>query len=173
MLGAHSPRIQLWLVILTPYSWLYWTDWGREPKIVRTSMDGIESTVLHNTSLRWPNALTLDYDSQTLYWIDGRLDRIETSNVDGSERRVLMNESISRPFAVSFFQNQLYWSDWTGNMIRAMSLQMPNVVTVVNRFDPLTQDPFGIEVVTAARQPQGGIASHPLSGIHVYLLRSV
>ena len=118
-------------------------------------MDGNDSTVLHNTSLRWPNALTLDYESQTLYWIDGRLDRIESSNADGCGRKVLMNESISRPFAVSFFQGQLYWSDLTRNKIRTMSVQTPNSVNLVNKFNNLSQDPFGIEFVTAARQPQG------------------
>ena len=118
-------------------------------------MDGNDSTVLHNTSLRWPNALTLDYESQTLYWIDGRLDRIESSNADGCGRKVMMNESISRPFAVSFFQRQLYWSDLTRNKIRTMSVQSPNIVNLVNQFNNLSQDPFGIEVVTAARQPQG------------------
>ena len=46
-------------------------------------MDGTISTVLHNTSLEWPNTLTLDIDNQTLYWIDGILDQIETSTADG------------------------------------------------------------------------------------------
>ena len=142
-------------VITNYYSWLYWSDWGREPKIVRTSMDGNISTVLHNTSLEWPNGLTLDIDNQTLYWIDGILDQIETSTADGWGRKVLTKQNISRPFAVSYFKNHLYWSDWSRNTIRTVSLKMPNSVTFVNSDNRLVDDPVGLEVVTAARQPQG------------------
>ena len=126
-------------------------------------MDGNISTVLHNTSLEWPNALTLDIDNQNLYWIDGILDQIETSTVDGCGRKVLTKQNISRPFAVSYFRNQLYWSDWSRNTIRTVSLNMPNSVTFVNSDNRLVDDPVGIEVVTAARQPQGmygNFASH-------------
>ena len=52
-------------------------------------MDGHFRSVIHNTDLTWPNALTLDYDTQTLYWMDAYLDRLESSNVNGLNRRLL------------------------------------------------------------------------------------
>ena len=103
-------------------------------------MDGNISNVLHNTSLEWPNGLTLDMENQTLYWIDARLDQIETSNTNGCGRKVPTKQNISRPFGVSYFRNQLYWSDWSRNSIRTVSLKMPNSVTFVNSNYRLVDD---------------------------------
>jgi len=64
---------------------LFWTDASTSnPKIERASMDGTSRTVLHSTGLTFPSGITLDYTSQTLYWIDAARLRIESSGVDGS-----------------------------------------------------------------------------------------
>ena len=78
------------LFVMPPSRWLYWTETSiSNPKIERASMDGTSRTVLHNTGLIFPSGITLDYTTQTLYWIDaGRL-RIESSNVDGSNRQTV------------------------------------------------------------------------------------
>jgi len=38
---------------------VYWTDWGRVAKIERAALDGTERSVIVNTSLEWPNGLTI------------------------------------------------------------------------------------------------------------------
>lgn len=45
-------------------------------------MDGslLEDSDLITTDLVWPNGLTLDYDSQTLYWVDAHLDKLESAS---------------------------------------------------------------------------------------------
>jgi len=40
-------------------------------------MDGSLRTVVINTRLGWPNALTVDYDTNKLWWGDAHLDYIE------------------------------------------------------------------------------------------------
>lgn len=57
---------------------MYWTDWGEEPKIEKAGMDGKEETrtVLIKDNIRWPNGLTLDYDTSKIYWADAKLSRI-------------------------------------------------------------------------------------------------
>jgi len=40
-------------------------------------MDGTLRTVVINTRLGWPNALTVDYDTNKLWWGDAHLDYIE------------------------------------------------------------------------------------------------
>ena len=52
---------------------MYWTCWGDEARIERAVMDGSDRSVIHNTSLVWPNAITLDIATQTLYWADAML----------------------------------------------------------------------------------------------------
>lgn len=53
--------------------YMYWTDWGTSAKIERATLGGNFRTEIVNTSLVWPNGLTLDYDDQRLYWADASL----------------------------------------------------------------------------------------------------
>ena len=116
-------------------------------------MDGSSRVVLHSTNLRWPNALTLDYDTQTLYWMDASLDKLESSNADGSNRRLLSTTQIRHPFGVTFYQKRLYWTDWQTNAVYSALVDLPTQVSVV--MSGLVLDPMGISVVSVDRQPTG------------------
>lgn len=111
-------------------------------------MDGNDRTVLHNTSLIWPNALTLDISTQTLYWSDASLDKIESSNTDGTDRRVLTTAGIFHPFAITAFEGTLYWTDWQLDAILVRRLEN---VTIL--FSELTTEPMGLQVFSEDRQP--------------------
>ena len=39
---------------------MFWSDWGRYPKIERAGLDGSHRTTLHTAGVRWPNGLTID-----------------------------------------------------------------------------------------------------------------
>ena len=136
---------------------MYWSDWGVVAKIERASMDGRSRQTLHGSQLVWPNGLTLDYQNQVLYWIDGSLDKIESSNVDGTNRRLIATFASSTPnyqgFSLSFFNNTLYWSDWGRNMIFSIFANGSSLTALIQGFTL----PTGIEVVSENRQqlPQG------------------
>ena len=50
------------------FSYMFWTDWGSPGKVERAYMDGTGRMTLADTSLVWPNDLTIDYDvSNTFY----------------------------------------------------------------------------------------------------------
>ena len=132
---------------------MYWTDWGSPAKIERASMDGSSRTVLHNTSLVWPNALTLDYDTQTLYWMDAFLNKLESSGLDGSNRRLLSTFNIHHPFGVDIYRGRLYWTDWLADGILTAPINQLTDVSVV--FGNLRLDPQGIKVVCQEKQPDG------------------
>lgn len=71
------------------FSRLYWTNWNSAtPSIQRafTSGYGLESII--TTYIRMPNAVTLDHGAQKLYWADARLDILERSEYDGTNRVV-------------------------------------------------------------------------------------
>jgi len=80
---------------------MYWSDWGDAPKIERANLDGSARVVLVNTSLGWPNGLTIDYDEGRIYWGDARLDRIETCRRDGSGRQILINNDLPHIFGLT------------------------------------------------------------------------
>ena len=117
-------------------------------------MDGNKRKVLHNTDLVWPNALTLDIDMQILYWADASLDKIESSNADGLNRKLLTTVGIFHPFAMTSFKGNLYWTDWRLRAILASSDGQQNITILLSG---LELQPLAIQVVSEDRQPIGKI----------------
>lgn len=94
------------------HGWMYWSDWGVHAKIERSWMDGSSRQVLVKEDIGWPNGIALDVDEQTLYWCDAKTDRIESINVDGTNRKVIMDKILPHPFGLTVLGNYLYWTDW-------------------------------------------------------------
>lgn len=68
---------------------IYWTNWNsHNPAIQRAHFTGYDMESIITTDIRMPNALTLDHKAQKLYWGDARLDKIERTDYDGSNRVV-------------------------------------------------------------------------------------
>ena len=64
-------------IITFLYRYLFWTDWGRTPKIERSTMAGNQRRAIVMTDLGWPNGLSIDYDEDMIYWADAlRLENI-------------------------------------------------------------------------------------------------
>lgn len=125
------------------------------PRIERAAMDGSARTLLHNTELGWPNALTLDYDNQVLYWGDALLDKFEKSNVDGSNRQ-LLTAAFYQPFhifGIVVFNGRLYWTDWEHNAVISSTVYQPWGLNVVR--SGFVYDPMAIHVLSEDRQPVG------------------
>jgi low density lipoprotein receptor-related protein 5/6 len=77
---------------------MYWSDWGEKPKIERANLDGTDRRVLISTDLGWPNGLAVDREGGRLYWGDAKTDRIETSDLLGGDRKVLVQDSLPHIF---------------------------------------------------------------------------
>ena len=75
------------------FRYLFWTDWGDKPKIQRATMDGKNIKDIVTTNIHWPNGLTIDYDTDTLYFADAYKGRIDQCNLDGKERKVSLEFS--------------------------------------------------------------------------------
>ena len=48
----------------------------------------------------FPNALSIDYLAERLYWVDAKLDKIETSDLNG-EHRVTLLQQAPHPFGLT------------------------------------------------------------------------
>lgn len=65
-----------------------------------------------------PIGLTLDLATRCLYWASqSQPSAIETANWDGENRRALVNLNDKEPYAVTLYQNFVYWSDWSSGAI--------------------------------------------------------
>lgn len=120
------------------FRWMFWTDWGIEPKIERAGMDGTHRQVIVSFEVRWPNGLTLDLVRKRVYWVskkikyiygfylnfllkkilitqvDAKLNVISACNYDGTDRRIILFsvETLKHPFSITTFEDWVYWTDW-------------------------------------------------------------
>ena len=100
---------------------MYWTDRGKYPKIERAGLDGSHRITLVNTSVAWPNGITIDFHEQKLYWVDAKLDKIEIMNLDGSNRRVILDHKLQHVFGFTVLGDRLFWTDWKRNAIESVN----------------------------------------------------
>lgn len=91
---------------------VFWTDWGPNPKIERGYMDGSERKTIINEGVFWPNGLAIDYPANRIYWADAKHHMIESAHLDGSDRKKVLSNHLPHPFALTIFEDALYWTDW-------------------------------------------------------------
>ena len=73
-----------------------------------------------NDSVAWPNGLTIDYLFCKIYWADTKLDKIEVMDLDGSNRRVVLNDKLPHIFGFTVLGDRLYWTDWQKRAIESV-----------------------------------------------------
>lgn len=64
--------------------YVFWVDCCEAPYIGRVGMDGRGQTVIIDTEIYSPTALTIDYTNKRLYWADDN--HILFANMDGTQR---------------------------------------------------------------------------------------
>lgn len=123
--AANNTRLVKQIVNLKPHDKLrgiavesclgmvYWTNWNSlAPSIQRAYISGYGIESIITTEIRMPNAITLDTQAHKLFWADARLDKIEKTNLDGTNRVVLAHSTPKHPFALAIHGDNLYWTDW-------------------------------------------------------------
>ncbi|CAH1393043.1 unnamed protein product [Nezara viridula] len=138
---------------------LFWTDWdANAPRIESCSMAGYGRKVVvyidHIGNGAWPNGLTLDYVLERIYWIDARSDSIHTTTYAGTDHHEVLkgHEMTSHPFAITLFENYVFWTDWRSSSVIRANKWTGSQVTVLQR--TLSQ-PFDIKILHPSRQPRG------------------
>lgn len=141
---------------------IYWTDWGTVAKIEKATLHGKNRTAIITKDVWWPNGLTIDFTLNRLYWIDAKLRRIETCDMNGHHRVLVRKLSFySHPFAISVFEDHIYWTDWeTG------AVEVANKFTGKDRKHIIQMDtdrPLGVRIQHQALQQPGLYSSCPLT----------
>lgn len=98
---------------------MYWCDWGDDHKIEVANMDGRNRSILFQRGLYWPNGLTLDDANRRLYWVDAWFETIGYYDLGSHTITTLMKNSsiLPHPFGLTLFENYLYWTDWTLDVV--------------------------------------------------------
>ncbi|XP_017033989.1 very low-density lipoprotein receptor isoform X3 [Drosophila kikkawai] len=136
--------------------WMYWSDWGASPRIERAGMDGSHRTTIISYDVKWPNGITLDLVKKRLYWVDGKLNTISSSNYDGSERRQVLysGEYLRHPFSITTFEDYVYWTDWDKQAVFKANKFTGEDVEAVTAGHML-EHPMVVHVYHPYRQPDG------------------
>lgn len=129
--GAHR-RVLLWrgldepraLALEPSQRWMFWADWGPSRgagaggrRVERAALDGSQRTRLL-TQVGRVNSLSVDHEEQRLYWTDLDANTIESSDLSGERRRVVVGPRAGqRPFGLAQYQEFLYWTDLEGHSI--------------------------------------------------------
>ena len=118
-------------------------------------MDGRNRTVIINTNIPETYSLTLDYQEQRLYWTDREHRVLESSFVNGTNRRTIISFSQSYTFyGISVLNGMLYLSRYSNTIYRvSTSGQNFNSINVPNL---CYKNYRQLKVFSQERQPQTG-----------------
>ncbi|XP_017778488.1 PREDICTED: low-density lipoprotein receptor-related protein 2 isoform X2 [Nicrophorus vespilloides] len=132
--------------------WLFWTDWGENPRIERIGMDGTNRSTVISTKIYWPNGLTLDTANQRIYFADSKLDFIDFCYYNGTGRQQVLAGShyLLHPHSLTLFEDTLYWTDRQLNRVLSAHKFKGNNQTVVSH---LISQPLSIHVHHPSLQP--------------------
>lgn len=78
-------------------------------------MDGSNFTRILDweDDIAWPNALTIDYFTDRIFWADAHLDYIAFADLEGHNRRIVLSgNKVPHVFAITVFDDFIYWTDW-------------------------------------------------------------
>lgn len=142
-MDGSSRRILLWKGIEEPRSlvleprkgYMYWCEWPSD-SIRRAALDGSDLITIISGANR-ASGLTIDPDNRRLYWASqSRPAAIESADWDGKRRQTLVSSDIEEPYAVTLYQDYVYWSDWnSGDIKRVHKLSGLNQTLVHSNLD--------------------------------------
>lgn len=94
-------RLPWSLVVFPKQGYLFWLSWDQKVnRIERATLDGKSRKAIISGDLGLPNGLTIDYDSNKLYWADAIKNRIEMADLNGRYRVQLIPHSI-KPYGLT------------------------------------------------------------------------
>ena len=142
--------------------WLFWTDWGENPRIERVGMDGTNRSVIISTKIYWPNGLTLDIANRRVYFADSKLDFIDFCDYNGSGRQQVLAGShyLLHPHSLTLFEDTMYWTDRQLNRVLSAHKFRGKNQTVVSH---LISQPLSIHVHHPSLQPKSS-GNSPCAG---------
>ncbi|XP_064651569.1 sortilin-related receptor-like isoform X2 [Lineus longissimus] len=105
------------------HGYLFWTDWSSTyPRIMKSWLDGqfIQPIVTGKDKVYWPNGITIDIQTERIYWVDAMKDRLVSATLNGTDMKVLVSGyNIPHPYGITIFKDEVFWTDWSKQAILA------------------------------------------------------
>ena len=88
-----------------------------------------------------------------MFYIDARRDVLSSISYDGDNQQVVMSKGIiNHPFAVSTFEDYVYFTDWQPGSIKRMNKRSGSLSSILKND---LKKPMDIQVYHQMRQPKG------------------
>eukprot|EP00088_Acartia_fossae_P049883 TRINITY_DN5531_c0_g1_i10.p1 TRINITY_DN5531_c0_g1~~TRINITY_DN5531_c0_g1_i10.p1 ORF type:complete len:915 (-),score=202.11 TRINITY_DN5531_c0_g1_i10:693-3437(-) len=146
------------LAVKPSRGWLFWSDWGKLPRIEMASMDGSNRDILVTENILWPNGITLDPAHDTLYWVDAKLHTISRVNILTKEvTQILYSASnLYHPYSIAIFEDQVFWTDRRVNsteILKANKFTGEDVLQQKRSYSVVV--PMSLKILHELVQPKG------------------
>ncbi|KAM3721677.1 Low-density lipoprotein receptor-related protein [Dirofilaria immitis] len=84
-------------------------------KLEGAAMDGTQRRTLIDTHTHQVSGVVVDIAAKRVYWVDPKVDRVESIDYNGNDRRIVVQgmNNVPHPFGLTIFDQYLYWTDWT------------------------------------------------------------
>ncbi|KAL9960422.1 hypothetical protein ACROYT_G033877 [Oculina patagonica] len=114
--------------------YIFWSD-VQEQNIKRFHIGGSTTTII--TGIGVCDGLAVDWRSSQLYWTDKTSDTISISDLNGNNRRTLINLGLEEPrgIALDLDSSLMFWTDWgSSKKIEKASLSGNQRVAIVTTY---------------------------------------
>lgn len=147
------------MILYPKKAFMFWADWGANPKIERALMNGGDRRTIINSDVGFPTGLAIDFDAKKLYWADALQDRIEMADFDGKKRQQVVPHA-THPFGFTIHQTNIFWTDWYNkSVLRALKKSGPN--SMVDEVRHGLRGALDIRAVSRERQPNEDGLNNP------------
>ncbi|XP_075056354.1 low-density lipoprotein receptor-related protein 2-like [Mixophyes fleayi] len=155
-------------LVLQPLSGImYWSEIGVNSQIEQAGMDGKQRRILITEQLGWPTGLAVDLLSWKIYWSDDKFHSIGSATLDGTNIKVIQIENIQSPFALTVFEDEIYWSEIKTRTVQKMNKKTgKNASVLIKRHG----QPYGLKVMHEVLQPKTDNPCQLLKCSHLCLL---
>lgn len=140
---------------------MFWTDIGQTPKIERATLSGTQRVAIVTSNLVLPNGIDLDRENRLVFWVDGTLERVESVDYHGNNRKLLFHSQPQQLpnsyfFGVTFIPPYLFVSDWAfGGTVYKFSATNANGTVVSDVKIPQVSQLDGLIAFDSLRQLPG------------------
>lgn len=100
------------------------------------------------SDLNSPVGVSLDMDGHRVFWVDSQLRRIESADLDGKYRNILIKD-MGQPLGLTLVDQYVFWSDTQNKAVeRANKVTGADHETICDNIENLTE----IKAVAHSRQ---------------------
>ena len=111
---------------------MFWTDWGRNTKIEKSTLDGTQRVAIVTSNLSFPTGISLDRRNKLVYWVDASTGVIESVDYNGNNRKLLFQLHGVRLYGVIFTSSYLFVTGANTKVVYKMNASNGTIVSNYN-----------------------------------------